>query len=183
MVSHDFQPAPPCQLDDLTSMSTKTPWITAAWLRVNWHLKNDGFWATLVRVLFLCGRKIGFCPAADVGAPRATLSAGVIFSECLNLQPGEWVEVRSEDEIRMTLDSKARNRGLVFMDEMRQYCGRTLRVHKRVSRIILETTGEVRSVKNTVLLEGTFCNGVGLACDRSCFHFWRETWLKRVDPQ
>ncbi len=25
------------------------------------------------------------------------------------------------------------------------------------------------------------CDGDGVGCDRSCFFFWRETWLKKVD--
>ncbi len=170
------------QLDDLVLMSSKTPWITIARRRLGWHLRKDGLRVTLRKIAILCGKKVGLCPAFNAVAPPPHVSSR-ISSECLNLQPGEWVEVRSEDEIRTTLDSKARTRGLFFMDEMRQYCGRKFRVHKRVSRMILESTGEVRAVKNTVLLENAFCDGVGLACDRSCFHFWREAWLKRVEKQ
>jgi hypothetical protein len=48
---------------------------------------------------------------------------------------------------------------------------------------VLEHTGEFRRMKNTVLLDGVLCDGWGGACDRSCFFFWREAWLKRVDPK
>lgn len=53
---------------------------------------------------------------------------------------------------------------------------------------MLETNGELRKMKNTVLLEGAMCDGKAFSgCDRSCFHFWREVWLRRVpetaDPE
>jgi hypothetical protein len=35
----------------------------------------------------------------------------------------------------------------------------------------------------TVLLDGVMCDGTEHGgCDRSCFLFWREEWLKRVTP-
>jgi hypothetical protein len=100
----------------------------------------------------------------------------------LNLQPGDWVEVKSKEEILETLDEKGRFRGLYFMPGMAVHCGKRLRVYKRLERMILEATGELRDVKNTVLLEGAMCPGVGMRCDRSCFYFWREAWLKRAEP-
>jgi len=47
---------------------------------------------------------------------------------------------------------------------------------ERLNKIILEATGEPRSMKTpTVLLDGVFCDGKAHAgCDRSCFCFWRE---------
>lgn len=98
------------------------------------------------------------------------------------LQPGDLVEVKRDEEIQKTLDSKGRNKGLQFLPEMREFCGKRFRVHKRVERIIIETTGEIRRMKNTVLLEGVMCDGSAhFGCDRSCFYFWREIWLRRVD--
>lgn len=102
--------------------------------------------------------------------------------EVLNLEPGELVEVKSEEEILVTLNQKGENKGLFWMPEMRKFCGRRFRVFKRLERILLESTGEYRKVKNTVLLEGVMCDGQGFyGCDRSCFHFWREVWLRRVE--
>lgn len=101
--------------------------------------------------------------------------------EVLDLQPGEWVEIKSEDEIRRTLDATGKNRGLGFMPEMWPYCGQRGRVLKRVEKICLEEASRtVRAMKNTVILEGLFCQGNGIGCDRACFYFWRECWLKRV---
>lgn len=100
--------------------------------------------------------------------------------EVLNLQPGELVEVKSESEIRRTLDSSDRARGLGFMAGMVQHCGKRYRVYKQVRMMLLEGSGEVRRLKNTVLLEGVICDGEHFVCDRSCFYFWKEAWLKRV---
>lgn len=104
-------------------------------------------------------------------------------NEVLGLQPGEFVEVKSVEEIMATLDTNRRNKGLRWMTGMNKYCGNQYRVLRRVERIILESNGELRKMKNTVLLENVMCDGKAFnGCDRSCFHFWREAWLRRI-PQ
>jgi hypothetical protein len=102
----------------------------------------------------------------------------------LNLKPGELVEVRSEKEIFATLDRDGKLRGLRFMPEMRKYCGKKVRVFKELHKMVLDT-GEMRSMKSpTILLEGVFCDGSAHAgCERSCFLFWREEWLNKVDQK
>jgi hypothetical protein len=95
----------------------------------------------------------------------------------LGLEPGDLVEVRSEEEIRATLDENNRYRGLVFMPSMLEFCGKRYRVYKKVVNIKLETTGHMRKIVTpTVFLEGVLCH----RCDRECYAFWREAWLKRV---
>jgi hypothetical protein len=68
---------------------------------------------------------------------------------------------------------------------MEQYCGGSFRVFKKVKTIKLEDTGEVRQLKSpTVFLEDVYCDGKRhQGCDRACFHFWREAWLKRIPDQ
>lgn len=102
--------------------------------------------------------------------------------EDLNMQPGEWVEIRSIDEISLTLDEKRKYKGLFFMPEMEKFCGKKFKVFKIVKIIKLEETGEVRKLKTpSIFLEGVYCNGERHeGCDRSCFHFWKEAWLKRL---
>ena len=142
------------------------------------YMELYGIWATLRHTaswvssrayrLLVSGEKAENSP---VGSPN----------DILDLQPGEVVEVRSMEEILKTLDDQRRHRGLAFAAEMREYCGRRFRVFKRVDRFILESyPGKVRSLHHTVLLEAALCKGIGKGCDRSCFHFWREAWLKRV---
>ena len=103
-------------------------------------------------------------------------------SDPLNLQPGEWVEVRSFDEISTTFDKDRKTKGLGFMFGMEEFCGKKFKVFKRVSIIRSESTGESRKLKKSViLLEGVICDGkLFEGCDRSCFFFWREEWLKRI---
>jgi hypothetical protein len=106
--------------------------------------------------------------------------------ERLNLQPGEWVEVRSAEEIARTLDARGYNRGLYFSaPEMLAACGKHYRVHRRVERIIDEVTGKMIRMKNEcIVLEGLVCKGdrsVGRwFCGREIYPYWREAWLKRV---
>jgi hypothetical protein len=100
----------------------------------------------------------------------------------LNLRPGDWIEVKPFDEIFATLNAEGMHRGLVFTKEMMQYCGRKFKVFKKLEKIVLESTGEMRIMKTpTVILENCFCHGEAHGnCDRTCFCFWREVWLRRT---
>lgn len=101
----------------------------------------------------------------------------------LGLQPGDWVEVKSLEEIRSTLSQKGRNRGLTFTRLQSPYCGQRFRVKTRVENMILEGSGEMRTLKDTVLLEGVTCDGYIFpgGCSRGVYHFWREIWLRKLD--
>jgi len=100
----------------------------------------------------------------------------------LNLQPGELVDVRSKDEILSTIDNMGKNRGLVFNAEMLKYCGKRYRVWRRLDKMINEKTGKMRQISNTVILDGVTCDGKAHGgCSRTCYCFWREIWLKRVE--
>lgn len=110
-------------------------------------------------------------------------------SEILNLQPGEWVQVRSKEEIAKTLTADGYNRGLWFDREMTPYCGGTYRVRQRITRFIDEFRHRGKMIKLTksdaVTLEGVVCSG-NLSqrrwfCPREITLYWRECWLRRVD--
>lgn len=100
----------------------------------------------------------------------------------LNLEPGEFVQVKSKTEILETLDRRNRNRGLLFDSEMVRYCGGTFRVLKRVHRIVDEKTGKMMYMKSPcIILEGVACaSEYHRFCPRSIYHYWREAWLQRV---
>ena len=99
----------------------------------------------------------------------------------LNLQPGEWIEIKSPAEIQATLDAQGRNRGLSFEPEMALHCGRRYRVATPVRKIILEETGKMAQLNNTVILDGLVCEGIcSKNCPRANYLYWREIWLKRV---
>jgi len=102
--------------------------------------------------------------------------------EGLNLQPGELVEVKPMERITETLNESAHNRGLYFTPAMRQLCGEKYRVERKIDKIIVDGTGEMRKLRNTVFLEGSLCGCACVAfggCPRGEFAYWREIWLRR----
>lgn len=104
------------------------------------------------------------------------------LAESLDLKPGDLVEVRSAAEIWATLNAEGKTRGLYFMPGMWGYCGRRLRVLLPIERMMSEKTGEMRALHQTVILEGVTCNGKAHGgCQRGCYVFWKDTWLRRVD--
>jgi hypothetical protein len=104
----------------------------------------------------------------------------------LNLQPGEKVRVKPLEEIKKTLNKDHKCQGLSFFSPMEKFCGGTYFVCKRVEKIFNERKWKMSKIKDVVLLEGVFCDGVGGAekmwdgCDRSCYLWWKEAWLERV---
>jgi hypothetical protein len=105
--------------------------------------------------------------------------------QVMDLQPGETVQVKTQEEIEATLDTRRKNRGLWFDEEMVQYCEGQFKVSKRVEKIINEKTGKMMRLPNDcIVLEGVTCSGhvssKRLFCPRSIFPYWREIWLKRI---
>jgi hypothetical protein len=124
---------------------------------------------------------LGWLPTPPLKGPSATSPP----SERLDLQPGEWVRVKSRDEIRTTLTNKGANRGLWFDREMMAFCGRVLQVRGRVERIVNERTGEMIELSSDCIkLEGGVCSGELSTgrwfCPREIYAYWRECWLERV---
>jgi hypothetical protein len=141
------------------------------------HLRREGLRSTFAKILEYVRARATRSQLQTNTAPRPMAA-----DEVLALQPGDWVQVKSEAEIRATLDSRSKLRGLQFVPrEMLPHCGKQYRVHKRVEKIFLEESRRNRKLKNTVLLENVQCQGIGLDCDRCCFLFWREAWLKKID--
>ncbi len=102
--------------------------------------------------------------------------------ESLKLRPGETIEIKPMPSIVDTTDATARNRGLYFSPDMGMLCGEQRRVKARLDRIIVDGTGEMRQLKNTVSLEGSLCGCSQIAfggCSRNEFVYWREIWLRR----
>lgn len=149
---------------DVTSRSF-TPWQVLKALCI--HLYN-----TLMRRTG--GSEFGAAIGKEVRTPSITLG----------LEQGELVEVRRKAEIVATIDSAGKNRGLSIDYEMLRHEGKRFRVLRRVDRIILETTGKMREIKNTVLLDNGACEGLcRRACARNSHPMWREAWLKRVEEK
>ncbi|MEU1879477.1 hypothetical protein ABZ470_19350 [Streptosporangium sp. NPDC020072] len=102
----------------------------------------------------------------------------------LNLRVGETVEVLSEAEIMATLDERGELDELPFMPEMLAFCGKRLTVHK-VAYKLCDTISRsgMRRMERAVHLTGARCDGSAHGgCQTACLMYWKESWLKRVDP-
>jgi hypothetical protein len=96
------------------------------------------------------------------------------------LLPGDWVVVRTAEEIAATLDARGELDGLPFMAEMAPFCGRRLKVKRRADRTCVEGVG-LRGLKDCVILEDAICDGSAHdGCERGCAIFWKEAWLAPV---
>lgn len=100
------------------------------------------------------------------------------------LRVGDWVEVRSREEILRTLDSNAELDGMPFMPEMFEFCGKRFQVYKRAHKTC-DTVFPVRGrhVADAVHLE-TRCSGLAHGgCHASCLLFWKTEWLKPLNEK
>ena len=107
-------------------------------------------------------------------------------AESLNLRSGEWIEIKPLTNIAETLNEKGYNRGLYFTPAMGQSCGGKFKVARRIDRIIVDGTGEMRKMKNTAFLEGSMCGCSCVAfggCPRDEYAYWREIWVRRVEAE
>ncbi len=130
------------------------------------------------------GRKLKLVSELVIKGPGARF-----IEEPLHLQPGDWVQVRSREEIAATLDQRGKARGLLFDFEMLPHLGGTYRVRARITRFIEELppyTGKMIEFKKPmVTLEGVYCSGDNSMrrwfCPRHYYPFWRDAWLRRVE--
>jgi hypothetical protein len=96
------------------------------------------------------------------------------------LRVGELVEVRSEKEIRSTLDERGELEALPFMPEMLEFCGRRFRVDKLAIKLCDPSSGMYR-MDHAVHLAGVRCSGQAHGgCQAGCLIYWKEAWLKPV---
>jgi hypothetical protein len=99
----------------------------------------------------------------------------------MKLRAGDWVEVRSKEEILQSLDENGRLEGLPFMPQMFQYCGQRFRVHKRAHKTCDTVTWSGgRRLANGIHLD-LRCDGKAYGgCQAACLIFWKETWVKPI---
>ena len=95
---------------------------------------------------------------------------------------GDWIEVRSLAEIRVTLDARATLDALPFMPEMARYCGQRFKVFKRAHKAC-DTLGTYmnRGMADAVHLD-LRCDGSAHGdCQAGCLIYWKTAWLKPVE--
>ena len=99
--------------------------------------------------------------------------------------PGDWVKVKSKDEIRKILDDREKYKGCMFIDEMYEYCGKTCKVLKVIDYFFDEARQKMCKSQDTVILDGVVCSGrqrlYKVSCDRNCFFFWHLVWLEKIE--
>lgn len=99
-----------------------------------------------------------------------------------SLRVGDWVEVKSAEEILASLNGLGEMERMPFMPEMLPYVGRRFRVsavaHKTCDTV--NRTGG-RAVKDAVHLEDLRCDGSAHGgCQATCLLFWKSAWLRPV---
>lgn len=96
------------------------------------------------------------------------------------LRVGDWVEVRSKEEILQTLDHNGCLDGTPFMPEMFRFCGEKFQVHKRAHKTC-DYSGPVglgRRLDSAVHLP-IRCDGEAHGgCQAGCLLYWKYAWLK-----
>jgi hypothetical protein len=101
----------------------------------------------------------------------------------MNSRAGDWIEVRSKDEILDTLDESGRLDGLPFMPQMFGYCGQRFRIYKNAYKTCDTVSGHYagRHLPDCVHLN-LRCDGKAYGgCQAGCLIFWKTAWLKPVD--
>ena len=83
-----------------------------------------------------------------------------------------------------TLDERGELENLPFMPEMLKFCGQRLTVHKVAHKLCDTITGSgIHKMENAVHLTGSRCDGMAHGgCQTACSLYWKEAWLKRVEP-
>jgi hypothetical protein len=200
------EPRYSCQATELRNYTTPLPWWDARQY-VEDYTSGNASLAKLARGFIYLGYFYGtLAKSVKFGGParwiydrfqtlwgglpwprhRGTLPAGEQAPRAdLNLQPGDFVRIKSYEEILNTLDAGNKNRGLHFDGEMMPFCGGTYRVRSRVERFINEQTGYMTRLKTpAVMLDGVICQARyschRMFCPRSIFSWWREVWLEPV---
>jgi hypothetical protein len=100
----------------------------------------------------------------------------------MKVRTGDWVEVRSKEEILRTLDKEGRLDGLPFMPQMFNYCGQRFRVQANAYKTCDTVSGDYGGLHlpDAVHLD-IRCDGLAHGgCQAGCLLFWRNAWLKPI---
>ena len=93
---------------------------------------------------------------------------------------GDWVEVKTVEEILRTLDPKGDFEAMPFMPEMLKHSGQRFRISS-VAHKTCDTVNKTggRTVVDTVHLEDLRCDGSAHGgCQATCLLFWKTAWLR-----
>jgi hypothetical protein len=161
-----------CQIHDIQNIS-EYPGRIERWLLLAKRIKRF----TKRRFNYLLNAFNGLISRDQAGREIDSISPLAV-----TLQAGNLVRVKSRQEIERSLNNWNQIKGCSFMEEMWQYCGSTQRILKKVEKFLDERDYLIKKCKGVYLLEGVLCSGTSDfgRCDRSCFFFWREEWLEKI---
>jgi hypothetical protein len=175
-------------VEDITSGNASVREVVrAVFLKSIWRLRFLGVgWSVATRLYDRLHRAIygGPDPHVTGRIPEGKPTPDVQLA----LRAGERVYVKSLEEITATLNTRNRNKGLAFNPEMAPFCGGEHQVHRRVTRIVDEKTGELITMKSPcITLENVYCEARyhpdALLCPRRIPPYFREAWLTRGKSQ
>ena len=172
MINPDSRQVPDCQLGRIDQV-----YEPLGFLESIWQLRNRVKRIVRRRLLFM--KNVG----EKLVHNRSSLSSKAVEIQLEPLKVGDWVRVKSKEEIRATLGNWNDLKGCAFMEEMWHYCGTIQQVLKRVERFLDERDYHTKKVRSIVILDRVNCQGTmdfG-PCDRNCFFFWREEWLEKIE--
>lgn len=100
----------------------------------------------------------------------------------MKLKAGDWIEVKSKEEILATLDKNGRLEEMPFMPQMFQYCGQKFKVYKRAHKTC-DTVYPIRGrrLSDAVHLELRCAGAAYGGCQAACLIFWKTAWLRPVN--
>lgn len=193
-----------CQATELINFSSQLNWWNVRQYFLDWRTGNESI-KEMLRFGLLRSLRVliskGFATTLFIslhqfvqrflgGLPYSFKLGGVSDDqrtprEDTNLQPGDWVRVKSYDQILETLDRNHHNRGMRFDIEAVPFCGGTFRVRKRVENILDEKSGKLFSLKTPgIILDNVYCmsrySNKRMFCPRRIPPYWREIWLEKV---
>jgi len=199
------EPIYSCQATQLYNATTLLPWwdVRQFWRDIRYGNVSIGRAARVLTVaMFRWFTTIGIGYRISVwmynkvhtalnGFPAplgtGTIPLGQPTPPCdLGMRPGEWVRVKSHEEIKRTINTGGKNRGMWYDHEMVKFSGNEYGVLRRVDTIIDEVSGKMLHMKQPcIVLDKVWCtaeytNG-RLMCRRAVTTYWRENWLERVE--
>lgn len=100
------------------------------------------------------------------------------------LRVGDWIEVRSKEDILRTLDKDGRLEGLPFMPQMFKHCGQRFQIYKSAHKTCdTVSCNGGRNVPSCYHLN-LRCDGQAYGgCQAGCLMFWKSAWLKPVEGE
>ena len=98
---------------------------------------------------------------------------------------GENVRIKPKELIFSSLDSEEKLDGLLFTNQMAEYCGKSYKILRAGSSFFNEHQHRTYRPRSPFyILENLICEGrisnLPYRCDHSCFLMWHEDWLEKA---